>query len=140
LDSQYQYIDDNSQITVTARWTHEKQNLDASFGAGNADNLENNLDFETLVASYYWHRKLGATIGFFNLSGSTDATYLGTANGKPGSSWGNVELDYVPWLNVKLGLQYTAYFKFNGATTNYDGAGRNASNNNMLFGYLCIAF
>ena len=41
---------------------------------------------------------------------------------------------------VKLGLQYTAYFKFDGATTNYDGAGHNASNNNMLFAYLWFAY
>ncbi|HKD22509.1 MAG TPA: hypothetical protein VKB71_10875 [Rhizomicrobium sp.] len=140
IDSQYQYIDDTSQLTVTARWTHEKQHLDASAAAGFADNPSDTLDFENLVGSYYWHRRFGATIGFFNLSGSTDATYFGSANGKPNSSWANFEIDYVPWLNVKLGLQYTAYFKFDGATTNYDGAGRNASDNNMLFGYLWVAF
>ena len=60
--------------------------------------------------------------------------------GRPDSSWGNVEMDYLPWLNVKLGLQYTAYAKFNGATTNYDGAGRNASANNLIFGYLWFAY
>ncbi len=69
-----------------------------------------------------------------------DATYFGTASGKPDSTWGNVEVDYLPWLNVKLGLQYTAFFKFNGATTNYDGAGRNASDNNLLYAYLWLAF
>ena len=73
LDSQYQYIDDATQITVTGRWTHENQNLGASFGAGNADNTTNNLNFLSLVGSYYWHRKLGASLGFFNVSGSTDA-------------------------------------------------------------------
>lgn len=140
IDSQYQYIDDMSQLTVTARWTHEKRNLDASAAAGFADNPHDTLDFENLVGSYYWHRRFGATVGFFNLSGTTDATYFGSANGKPNSSWANFEIDYVPWLNVKLSLQYTAYFKFDGATTNYDGAGRNASDNNMLFGYLWIAF
>ncbi|HUO94032.1 MAG TPA: hypothetical protein VMU22_13980 [Rhizomicrobium sp.] len=139
-DSQYQYIDDDMQVTVTARWTHEKQHLGASLAAMNADNLSDSTNLESLVGSYYWRRRFGATIGFFNLSGSTDATYIGSANGKPDSSWGNFEIDYVPWLNVKVGLQYTAYFKFNGATSNYDGAGRNASDNNMLFGYLWIAY
>jgi len=140
LDTQYQYIDDETQITVTGRWTHENQNLHASFGAMNADNSTDSINVEDLVASYYWHRKLGATVGFFNLSGSTDATYFGSANGRPDSTWGNFEIDYVPWLNVKLGLQYTAYLKFNGATSNYDGAGRNASDNNLLFAYLWIAY
>jgi len=140
LDTQYQYIDDETQITVTGRWTHEHENLNASFPATFADNMTDNLDYVSVVGSYFWHRKLGATLGLFNLSGSTDATYFGTANGQPNSTWGNVEVDYLPWLNVKLGLQYTAYFTFNGATSNYDGAGRNAKDNNMLFAYLWLAF
>jgi len=140
LDTQYQYIDDETQITLTGRWTHEHEDLNASLAAGNADNATDNLDYLSLAASYYWHRKFGITLGAFDLSGSTDGTYFGTAIGKPNSSWGNIEFDYLPWLNVKLGLQYTAFFKFNGATSNYDGAGRNAADNNMLFGYLWIAF
>ncbi len=92
------------------------------------------------TASYFWRRKIGATIGLFNVSGSNDATYFGALNGKPNSSWGNFEVDYLPWLNVKLGLQYTAYTKFNGATSNYDGNGRNASDNNMIFGYVWFAY
>jgi hypothetical protein len=140
LDTQYQYIDDATQITVTGRWTHENQNLGASFGAGNADNTTNNLNFLSLVGSYYWHRKLGGSLGFFNVSGSSDGTYFGSTTGSPDSTYGNAEIDYVPWLNVKLGLQYTAFFKFNGATSNYDGAGRNASDNNMLFAYIWFAY
>ncbi len=142
IDTQYQYIDDATQVTVVGRWTHEHEDLNASFGAlpPNADNASDSLDYMSLVGSYFWHRKLGATIGLFDLSGSTDATYFGTVNGKPNSTWGNVEVDYLPWLNVKLGLQYTAYFKFNGENSNYDGAGRNAADNNMLFAYLWIAF
>ena len=92
------------------------------------------------VASYYWHRKLGATLGFFTLNGSRDATYFGSENGRPDSTWVNAEVNYLPWLNVKLGLQYTAYMKFNGATSNYDGQGRNASDNNTIYGYVWIAF
>ena len=39
-----------------------------------------------------------------------------------------------------IGAQYTAYNKFNGATDNYDGAGRNANDNNTLFLYAWFAF
>src|SRR5277367_5671250 len=38
LDSQYQYIDDATQVTVTGRWTHENQSLAASVAALNSDN------------------------------------------------------------------------------------------------------
>ena len=125
---------------MTGRAVHEDERLDASNLFGYSANATNHLNSENLVASYFWRREIGASAGFFNLSGSSDGTYFGTFNGKPSSSSGNFEVDYLPWLNVKLGLQYTAYTKFNGATSNYDGNGRNASDNNFIFGYLWIAY
>ncbi len=44
-----------------------------------------------------------------------------------------LEVNYLPWLNTKLQAQYVAYQKFNGLGTNYDGSGRNASNNNTMY-------
>ena len=43
------------------------------------------------------------------------------------------EVNYLPWLNTKLQLQYVRYSKFNGASNNYDGFGRNASDNDTLY-------
>ena len=43
-----------------------------------------------------------------------------------------------PYLNVRIGLQYTGYTKFNGGTTNYDGFGRDASANNTLFAFVWV--
>ncbi len=140
VDTQYQYISDDNQITVTGRAIRENQRLDATFPLGFADNPSDYLDTVDVTGSYYWRRELGATLGLFALNGSRDATYFGSQNGRPDSTWLNAEVDYLPWLNVKLGLQYTAYFKFDGATSNYDGAGRNASDNNMTYGYIWIAF
>jgi len=140
LDTQYQYINDESQITVTGRAIREDEQLDASNFFGFSANPSNHVFSENLVASYFWHREIGGSVGLFNLSGSSDGTYFGTPNGMPNSSWGNFEVDYVPWLNVKLGLQYTAYSRFNGASSNYNGSGRNASDNNFIFGYLWIAY
>lgn len=140
LDSQYQFIDDETQISIDARWTHENQNLDASYVAGFASNKSDRFDSANLIAGYYWHRKLGASLSFFNISGSNDPLYLGTVSGNSNSSWGTAEIDFVPWLNVKLGLQYTVFMRFDGASTNYDGAGRNASDNNLLYGFLWVAF
>jgi hypothetical protein len=34
---------------------------------------------------------------------------------------------------VKLQVQYVAYSKFNGGARNYDGSGRDASDNNTLY-------
>jgi len=140
LDSEYEYIDDDDQFSLDARWIHENQTLDASFAAGLASNHSDALDSISLNGSYFWQRRFGGTLGFFNLSGPQDALYYGDLKGNSNSTWGLAEVDYVPWLNVKLGLQYTAYLKFNGAGSNYDGAGRNASDNNLLFLYLWLAF
>ena len=41
---------------------------------------------------------------------------------------------------MRLGVQYTRYDKFNGASRNYDGSGRNASDNNTLFFYVWAAY
>jgi hypothetical protein len=41
---------------------------------------------------------------------------------------------------VRIGAQYTFYTKFNGASENYDGFGRNAHDNNSLFLYLWAAY
>ncbi|HEY5047168.1 MAG TPA: hypothetical protein VII49_03995 [Rhizomicrobium sp.] len=140
LDTQYQYIDDDNQISIDGRWVHEEERLNASFAAGFASNSTDQIDSFDLTGSYYWRRKFGASIGVFNVSGSSDPLYFGSSNGSPSSTWSTAEVDYVPWLNVKLGLQYTAFFKFDGASTNYDGAGRNASDNNMLYAFLWVAF
>jgi hypothetical protein len=37
-------------------------------------------------------------------------------------------------------MQYTAYNKFNGGGSNYDGLGRNASDNNALYLLLWFAY
>ena len=78
------------------------------------------------------------------------ALYPANAPGRPGGDdkcqrltghqgW-QAEVNYLPWLNVKLQAQYTLYNKFNGAGTNYDGAGRSASDNNALYLLLWFAF
>ena len=45
-----------------------------------------------------------------------------------------------PWVNLKVGAQYTLYTQFNGGTTNYDGYGRNASDNNTLYLFAWMIF
>ncbi|MDA8052506.1 MAG: hypothetical protein M0002_21305 [Rhodospirillales bacterium] len=41
---------------------------------------------------------------------------------------------------MKLFAQYTRYSQFDGAAKNYDGSGRNASDNNTLFLGVWLAF
>jgi len=79
------------------------------------------------------------------------APLTGSASGSPNSQAIIAQIDWTPfgsdtthagfpWLNVRIGLQYTYYLQFNGGTTNYDGFGRNASDNNSIFLFTWWAF
>jgi len=82
-------------------------------------------------------------VQFFNTSGTNDAMlYADSATFSPDSTGITFQIDATPWgngdallggrLNLRVGVQYTIYMRFNGAGTNYDGNGRNASDNNTL--------
>jgi hypothetical protein len=144
LDTQYQFIGDEHIFSVQATYIKEKQNLDGSIAlaqaAGNAaPNSSNDLKTYRVGGSWYYERTYGAALGYFSTSGSSDAAIyapgavIGFANGSPNSKGYIAELDYMPWQNVKILLQYIGYQKFNGASTNYDGNGRNASDNNTMY-------
>ena len=107
--------------------------------------------------SYVYQAKYGGGVGFFNLTGTTntanqtagyDATgTLTSTNGAASNLSGNpatrgftLEAFWMPIQYVRIGAQYTAYSRFNGASTNYDGFGRNARDNNTLFLYTWLAY
>jgi hypothetical protein len=145
-DAQYQYIGDKHTVTAVAAYVHESQTLDAAVAQGAAANTSNTLNYLNVSAEYLWDRTIGIRGIYTSTWGNSDtglyapASLTGSANGSPGSHWITTELTYNPWYNTKLGLQYVAYLDFNGGSTNYDGSGRNASDNNTLFAYLWLAF
>ena len=155
-DLQYQFVDDVHQVTIAGTHIHESQTLDASFATGGAANPKDNLSTTRVWATYYYRRKYGVTAAYFSTTGSTDAAlYPATvspppaggqpgvvvsANGSPDTRGWITEVNYVPWLNVKISAQYTFYNKFNGGSSNYDGFQRNASDNNALYLLLWFAY
>ncbi|HUX74286.1 MAG TPA: hypothetical protein VMV25_10400 [Steroidobacteraceae bacterium] len=158
-DLQYQFIGENHLFTLLSTYIDEKQTLDASVADGYAANDRNTLKTFKLVGEYYYQRMIGGAVGFFNTSGSQDAIIYaaapvsGSAAHSPDSRGEVLELDYLPWLNTKLQLQYVRFDKFNGGTTNYDVgaspypvgtagyvAGRNASDNDTLYALAWLNF
>jgi hypothetical protein len=144
LDSQFQFIGDEHILSVQGTYIKERQSLDGTIAlaAPGAENQKNTLNTFRAGGSYYLRRTYGAALGYFSTTGSSDALRyaanattpsLGFANNSPNSKGWIAELNYLPWQNVKLALQYIAYQKFNGASSNYDGNGRNASDNNTLY-------
>jgi hypothetical protein len=120
--------------------------LNASYAYTAAANPTDSLNTLKLTAEYYYQHMIGGSIGYFNTSGSTDALLYaaapvtGSASNSPNTRGEVFELNYVPFLNVKLQLQYTHYDRFNGQNyiyqgvpVGYDGSGRQVSGNNTTY-------
>ena len=140
LDAQYQYITDLHRFSAQATWIREKQTLDASFASGAASNASDTLKTFRGKLTYYYDRQYGATAAYFRTTGTADdALYnsgepvTGSATGSPNTSGYVFELDWLPKRDIRLAAQYTAYDKFNGARSDYDGFGRSARDNNTLY-------
>jgi hypothetical protein len=144
IDASWQLIgkrDDFYQID--ARYSHEAQNRGSSSLLGESENRHDALQELHLDGSYYWHKMVGATVAAFNIWGSKDALLYGdNRTATPDSTGVIFQLDYTPWgtdvsplgprFNLRIGMQYTAYARFNGAGKNYDGLAHNASDNNTF--------
>jgi hypothetical protein len=154
-DTQFQYIGDVHALTarLTYIWEHEK--LTGSQPLGLSSKSSDNLQSFKLSASYVYDSIFSLSAGYFNLNGSTDPLLYSeslspSAPGSPNSSGWNFDVALLPfskggpplwpWLNMRLGVSFTLYDEFNGASTNYDGAGRNANDNNTTFFYAWTAF
>jgi hypothetical protein len=116
--------------------------------------------------SYIYQAKYGGSLAFFNVTGTTntlnqssgyDSTGLittddpnatgiaslrvgGNLSGSPATRGWTYEAFWIPVQYVRVGAQYTTYSKFNGASDNYDGFGRNAKDNNTLRLYVWAAY
>jgi len=150
IDSQYQYLGDPHTVTARIAWIHENHNTSASQTLGLADNSNDQLRSLNASVSYIYDKTWSLTAGRISVGGTADATLYGTFSGSPNSAGYIFELAYLPfsrggpefwpWLNFRIGLQYTHWNKFDGATTNIGGMGRNANGNNTFFAYIWTMF
>lgn len=113
--------------------------------------------------TYVYQAKYGGSLAYFNQTGTTNTAHQtsgydlggcpapgicnvssvrvnGNLSGNPASRGFTYEAFWMPVQYARVGVQYTAYNKYNGATDNYDGLGRNASDNNSLFFYVWGAY
>jgi hypothetical protein len=153
LDASYEKtLTSGDLVTVNGRFTHEQQAFnatcalaDVTHGCAGADLSDFRADL-----AYYWRNKIGGTIGVFDTEGSSNAiVYAGDRTFRPDSTGVVLQLDATPFggdpqparrVNVRLGVQYTIYTRFNGAESNFDGAGTNAADNNTLRIFSWFAF
>lgn len=149
LDASYQYLGNRRHIfTLDANVVDEAQKRYRSASTGGATNLTGNLRQLNLSGSYYYDKTYGLTARFFNIQGSADAAYYadGYLNGSPNTRGLTLQADWSPFsktarfgtlLNARVGVQYTAYDRFNGARSGQEilmpsGDLRTPGDNNVL--------
>ena len=113
-----------------------------------------------IKGSYVYRAKYGGTLQYFDVSGSSNPALqtsafdpanpgqlldgsqgvVGNLTGNPGTRGYTAEAFWLPVQYLRIGVQYTWFSRFNGASGNYDGFGRNARDNNTLFLYFWGAF
>jgi hypothetical protein len=129
----------NDVLSVRGTYIRENSSLLATFAAGGAAQIAHHLNTAQANVEYHFGTRLSATAGFFDITGTGDpllfapASVSGSANGRPQSNGYILNVSWWPVQNIDLSAQYTGYFRFNGAQTNYDGAGRDASANNTVY-------
>lgn len=140
LDAQFEHPFGSNVLSLHATYIHEHQNLGATFASGGSSNPSNTLRVFRTDGTFHWGNRWDISGGYFQTTGSADPVVYntgdpvdGSINASPNSRGYIVELDFLPWQNTKFGIQYVGYTKFNGATNNYDGLGRDASDNNNLY-------
>ena len=139
LDSQFEHPMGNNMLTLRGAYIHQKASLDGSVRDGLAANDSNSLDTLNLNGTYHLGTSAAFSIGGFNTTGDSDTLLYppnpldGSANGSPDSRGYVLQATYLPWQNTQFTLQYVGYNKFNGGSHNYDGSGRDASDNNTIY-------
>ncbi|HJU49536.1 MAG TPA: hypothetical protein VJ575_02170 [Pseudogulbenkiania sp.] len=139
IDMQYQYLSEPHSATAQVSMIHERTDWDASHLGADHQNASSTLNSFHAKGSYWYERTYGVTLGYFAQHGSEDNLAFPVTN-RPDTSGYIAELNYMIQPNWRLALQYTGYFKYQGATTNFDGNGRNARDNNTTYLYTWVAF
>ena len=138
-DIQYDRTIGKDVFSLRATYVRENAALVASAANGNANPGPHHLNAANVNAAYHFGNRFSGTMGWFLVDGTNDpllysqAAVSGSANGGARSEGISANVSYWPFQNVDLAVQYTNYTRFNGGNTNYDGAGRNASDNNTVY-------
>ncbi len=138
-DIEYDRTMGRDVISFRGTYLRENTMLNATYAAEGADLINHHLNTGNANVEYHYGNRLSAGMGWFLTSGTADGTLYapgsvtGSANGSPRSTGYIGNFSWWPMQNIDLAVQYTGYARFNGGNTNYDGSGRNASDNNTTY-------
>ncbi|HEY8830989.1 MAG TPA: hypothetical protein VIM21_00640 [Gemmatimonadaceae bacterium] len=148
IDAQIEHRAGTSMWIGRAAFIHESQTLSSFMASAppGAANLHENLSTLRTNLTFEPSLRYALSAGYFQTTGTSDAVIFapasvtGSRTGSPNSRGALGEFAVNPWQNTRFGLQYVDYTLFNGASSDYDAAGRKAADNNTLFLYLWLAF
>jgi hypothetical protein len=170
VDAQYQYLLAPHTVTAQMSYINERIHYDPTVSgqSGPYDtamgttsqpltNTTDRLNLFRAKASYVYRATYGGSLSYYNLNGSYNSasqvgipgdlnaagsTFSNSSNvtGKPNTVAWIPEVFWIPVQNVRVGMQYSMFTKYQGASKNYDGWGRNARDNDALFLYIWGAY
>ncbi len=126
-------------VSLRVTYIRETTSLDATFNQGGAAQTSDTLGMFRANIGYHFGNVASLTFGVQNVIGTWDAllyppaAVTGSTNGSPNSNAYLASLSWWPVQNLQIAAQYTAYTTFNGESSNYDGSGRSASDNNTIY-------
>jgi hypothetical protein len=132
VDWQYQYNGEHNNFTFLGHYTHETQENNPGLVPTYFSNATDHLNQLQVTGEYFYNRHYGGLITFVRATGTTDTAFNG-GTGSPGNQYEAFEVDYLPWFNVRLLLQYDVYQVVNNNQNPFFLAGSpnpKASNNN----------
>jgi hypothetical protein len=155
-DATYQFANGGPHtFNANASYIHERQRLFGATALGASSSVANHINTLAVSGQYAYQQTYSITLGYFDTVGNSNAAlypaspWFGSVNNSPDSRFYIVQIECVPfgkagsfarpWLNTRFGLQYTAYTRLNGGSTNYDGFGHSAHDNNTLFLFVWTA-
>jgi len=129
-------------IIVHATFIHESTDLAASVASSLASQASDDLNSLRLDAAYHLGNLFTLTVGPFMTWGTSDALRYATgfSGGSPNNNGVTVQAALWPWQNLEVGAQYKYYFTYNGAAINYDGSGRNASDDGTFYAFIWLNY
>jgi hypothetical protein len=144
------------RFNANLSYVHELQNSSYGAALGKVAKARKQLNTLRFNGGWIWKQTVSLSGGPFLIRGGADPLLYapdpldGSASGSPDSRGWIAQAEWVPfgkldswlrpWVNARLGLQYTLYSEFNGGRRNYDGSGRDAHDNDTLFVFLWTAF
>ncbi len=136
VDASYQWLGNRQHIfTVNGSIINERRRLDFS-----EPGVSERLKTTNVAATYHFDQTWGGAVSMFDSRGIADTR--GTMLQADWTPWGKEASWRAPWANLRLGLQFTAYAKYDGGNSYTDdtGATRRARDNNTTHLFVWTSF